>query len=158
MFGSQARKQRARREERFDNPQRGGKAIGKTASGKVIYATPDVSEKDFDENEQAEVKKARAKKDRADSPKRWDAGRVDAGGEGSRGGKIIGRTKGGKPIYQNHNHPGHSDFSSGEHKEAEKVSIKLMDKELAKKPGDASVHNRFRLSAVHHKEQAEKKK
>ena len=34
------------------------------------------------------------------------------GGEGSRGGKIIGHTKSGKAIYDHFDHPGHKDFTS----------------------------------------------
>ena len=40
------------------------------------------------------------------------------GGEGSRGGKIIGRTKSGKPIYNKHGHPGHKDFTAADHQAA----------------------------------------
>ncbi len=47
--------------------------------------------------------------------------RNDVGtGAGSRGGKVIGRTKTGKPIYMNHNHPSHGDFNAGDHKDAAK--------------------------------------
>src|SRR5690349_8453397 len=38
--------------------------------------------------------------------------------EGSRGGKVIGHTKSGKAIYDTHNHPGHKDFTSEDHREA----------------------------------------
>ncbi len=52
--------------------------------------------------------------------------RNDAGtGAGSRGGKVIGRTKSGKPIYMNHNHPSHSLFSPKDHDEAAKIQSKL---------------------------------
>lgn len=44
--------------------------------------------------------------------------RMDVGGEGSRGGKIIGHTSSGKPIYMNHKHPSHSSFSQQDHMEA----------------------------------------
>ena len=46
--------------------------------------------------------------------------RVDIGavGPGSRGGRVIGRTKSGKPIYASHSHPSHKDFTSPDHKEA----------------------------------------
>lgn len=39
-------------------------------------------------------------------------------GEGSRGGKIIGHTKSGKPIYNTANHLKHKDFSKEDHMEA----------------------------------------
>lgn len=38
--------------------------------------------------------------------------------EGSRGGKVIGHTKSGKPIYDTFEHSGHKDFSRKEHIEA----------------------------------------
>lgn len=37
---------------------------------------------------------------------------------GPRGGNIIGKTKSGKPIYDEANHPGHKDFSKDDHEEA----------------------------------------
>ena len=47
--------------------------------------------------------------------------RVDTNGEGSRGGKIIGHPSSGKPIYMNHNHPTHKEFSSSDHRDAVKL-------------------------------------
>ena len=47
--------------------------------------------------------------------------RRDATGEGSRGGVVIGRTSTGKPIYMNHSHPGHANFSKDDHKDAARV-------------------------------------
>ena len=45
--------------------------------------------------------------------------KVDAGGgEGSRGGKVIGHTSSGKPIYLNPKHAAHGDFTKQEHTEA----------------------------------------
>lgn len=41
-----------------------------------------------------------------------------AEGEGSRGGKVIGHTKSGKPIYENANHEGHKNFTIAEHNDA----------------------------------------
>ena len=50
-------------------------------------------------------------------------------GEGSKGGKVIGHTISGKPIYENANHASHKDFTAVDHgnaafhhqKEAEKA-------------------------------------
>ena len=39
-------------------------------------------------------------------------------GAGSRGGKVIGHTRTGKPIYANSRHKGHEQFSAEEHKDA----------------------------------------
>ena len=46
------------------------------------------------------------------------ASEIEKAGEGSRGGKIIGHTSRGKPIYESANHPGHKDFTPAEHFEA----------------------------------------
>ena len=51
--------------------------------------------------------------------------KVDGGGEGSRGGVVIGRTSGGKPIYKNHEHPSHKLFTAKDHDEAAAVQTKL---------------------------------
>lgn len=39
-------------------------------------------------------------------------------GEGSKGGKVIGHTKSGKPIYESHSHPDHANFSKEDHADA----------------------------------------
>ncbi len=41
--------------------------------------------------------------------------KVDAGGEGSKGGHIIGHTGSGKPIYRNAKHPDHKGFTAKDH-------------------------------------------
>lgn len=43
---------------------------------------------------------------------------IQKGGEGSKGGKIIGHTKSGKPIYGTAFHSGHQDFTYYDHKDA----------------------------------------
>ncbi len=40
------------------------------------------------------------------------------GGEGARGGIVIGHTGTGKPIYRHHNNPAHNSFTVAEHNEA----------------------------------------
>lgn len=54
------------------------------------------------------------------------------GGEGSKGGKVIGHTKSGKPIYDSHSHESHKDFSSEDHKDAYQLHDKTK-KELGSK-------------------------
>jgi len=49
-------------------------------------------------------------------------------GEGSKGGKIIGHTKSGKPIYDIANHESHSKFTKEERIEKEDKKRKLFDK------------------------------
>ena len=56
--------------------------------------------------------------------------KVDGVGEGSRGGKIIGHTTGGKPIYGNHNHPGHKGFSAEDHFKAHDLHVKQVEELL----------------------------
>lgn len=51
---------------------------------------------------------------------------IEKGGEGSRGGKIIGHTKSGKPIYDTIRHSGHKDFSVEDHFDAERLHIKKL--------------------------------
>lgn len=41
--------------------------------------------------------------------------------EGSRGGKIIGHTGSGKPIYDSANHPSHKNFTSEDHRDASAI-------------------------------------
>jgi hypothetical protein len=51
-------------------------------------------------------------------------GDIKKGGEGSQGGKIIGHTKSGKPIYESFNHPSHSNFTTRDHEDAGTVHQK----------------------------------
>ena len=78
--------------------------------------------------------------------------KVDAGaGPGSRGGKIIGHTKSGKPVYMNHNHPSHKEFTATEHIQAKNVHFaasKMGNKEAHKKAMDhhqARFHERIKI-------------
>jgi hypothetical protein len=43
---------------------------------------------------------------------------LEKGGEGSRGGKVIGHTQSGKPIYENFEHKGHKNFTKTDHEDA----------------------------------------
>lgn len=54
--------------------------------------------------------------------------RLQKSGEGSRGGKIIGHTKSGKPIYDTHDHPSHSNFTSQDHEDAVEAHYALRKK------------------------------
>ena len=72
--------------------------------------------------------------------------KVDAGGEGSRGGKIIGHTSGGKPIYVNAKHPDHKSFTSDDHFEAA-----LLHK-VAKRKGKHEGVNHDRMRRQHRNE------
>lgn len=54
------------------------------------------------------------------------------GGEGSRGGKVIGHTDSGKPIYDKHSNVAHIDFDSYDHSDARDIHVNKMQ-ELDKK-------------------------
>lgn len=63
---------------------------------------------------------------------------IEKGGEGSRGGKIIGHTKSGKPIYESVGgsvkkfNKDHSHFSSEDHRESADLHKKLRDEHRGK--------------------------
>lgn len=44
--------------------------------------------------------------------------KLEKAGEGSKGGKVIGHTKSGKPVYEKFNHSAHKDFTPDEHMDA----------------------------------------
>jgi len=46
---------------------------------------------------------------------------IQKGGEGSRGGKIIGHTKSGKAVYQNKDYHQYNDFNEEDHRDASKL-------------------------------------
>jgi hypothetical protein len=49
----------------------------------------------------------------------WDlAEQIEKGGEGSRGGKVIGHTKSGKPIYGDKSADHYKDYSTQDHRDA----------------------------------------
>ena len=85
---------------------------------------------------------------------------LEKGGEGSRGGKIIGHTSTGKPIYKTHsNDPRsrveelHDDFTPTEHREAKVLHRKL--KNEGEKKGDFSDwhnhnHGEWAHNSLHH--------
>ena len=85
--------------------------------------------------------------------------KVDAGtGAGSRGGKVIGRTKTGKAIYMNASHSAHASFDHKEHKQAATVHSEKAEtlrrysgspKERAGRKEQAAKHEE---SATQHKE------
>ena len=78
--------------------------------------------------------------------------KFDVGGEGSRGGKVIGRTSGGKPIYMNANHPGHKDFNAKEHIEAQGTHSQI----AAMKPNNKGIIEHTGGTSAHHMSQSSK--
>ena len=79
--------------------------------------------------------------------------KVDVG-EGSRGGKIIGHTKSGKPVYGTFNHPSHKDFSHDDHLNAHTIHdnerIKYMKIQNGILPGKKGA---AKESEAHHQSQ-----
>lgn len=53
---------------------------------------------------------------------------IEKGGEGSKGGKVIGHTKSGKPIYANKHPADYNNFTTQDHKDAKKTHIAESDK------------------------------
>jgi hypothetical protein len=66
-----------------------------------------------------------------------DTNDIEKGGEGSKGGKVIGHTKSGKPIYENHNHPSHKEFNSQDDKDAAEAHNKFVDEHMDRIPKGA---------------------
>lgn len=72
--------------------------------------------------------------------------------EGSRGGKVIGHTKSGKPVYEDHKRSDHSDyenFNAKDHKEASQLHY-----DIARKLQDGKGHydhdEKTRFKITHH--------
>lgn len=78
------------------------------------------------------------------------------GGEGSKGGKVTGHTKSGKPIYEQHKHESHRSFSVEDHKDAIKLHRELAQKhfDVVNKTTSSSVKKKNNDSAYGHNEQA----
>lgn len=81
---------------------------------------------------------------------------LEKGGEGSKGGKIIGHTKSGKPIYDTFGHSAHKSFTSEEHREAMKIHSELGNQSHGPSPTDPikSKNERHRQEAEKHDEAA----
>jgi len=58
--------------------------------------------------------------------------KLEKGGEGSKGGKVIGHTRSGKPIYDSYNHPSHKNFSGTDHREAADLHSEKVDHYMGK--------------------------
>lgn len=74
--------------------------------------------------------------------------------EGSRGGKVIGHTKSGKPIYDTFGHEGHKHFTLTEHKEAVSAHAGITSKLIGEKEKDKKKFSKEGEAALkHHGEQ-----
>lgn len=65
---------------------------------------------------------------------------IEKGGEGTRGGKIIGHTKSGKPIYDNNHANNYKDFTSQDHSDAEDEHLKKYKEHKDKDAKKATDH------------------
>jgi len=65
---------------------------------------------------------------------------LEKSGEGSRGGKVIGHTKSGKPIYDDPNHESHKNFTSEDHYNAADTQFRLGNKDAFREHIDKNFH------------------
>lgn len=79
---------------------------------------------------------------------------LEKSGEGARGGKVIGHTKSGKPIYEKSTHKEHGDFTSADHADAAELHKKLEGDEK----GEASKKKHREEAAYHNSMSAVKNK
>jgi hypothetical protein len=79
-----------------------------------------------------------------DEAKKYDID-LEKGGEGSKGGMVIGHTQSGKAVYQKHsaNHESYSDFSSKDHKDASKLHHRVSENLSLKSPKDSDWHRKI---------------
>lgn len=80
------------------------------------------------------------------------------GGVGTRGGKVIGTTKSGKPIYDSHRHSGHDKFSSQDHSDAAKRHKRKMKKYNTRDYEDRLAYSRHENERSAHRKSAGKGK
>jgi len=67
---------------------------------------------------------------------------IEKAGEGSRGGKVIGHTRSGLPIYENFNHPDHKNFTGNDHIDATLAHHKLGSVESGISQKEQKYHNK----------------
>ena len=82
--------------------------------------------------------------------------RADAEGEGSRGGRVIGHTATGRPIYESHSHPAHEKFSIVEHQAAAEIHERkaLSSRRITRNAKDPGMRASGERTAKTHDEQA----
>lgn len=131
--------------EKSGEGSKGGTVIGHTSTGKPIYA-----HRPYEHHSKEELHKLADKKagrdrmnainelslryeqvsgkkasslalDRKEPFITKPESNIEKGGEGSRGGKIIGHTKSGKAIYDTASHESHKDFTPEDHNDAYKI-------------------------------------
>lgn len=106
-------------------------------------------------SEEDEMKKAMGT---ANTPGAKETIEKGKGGEGSKGGKVIGHTKSGKPIYDTFSHSSHASFTKQDHRDASALHQKLTMDHIDKhnKAEAASDERKAHLKASsHHSDQEE---
>ena len=108
----------------------------------------------YQHNTLKKEKKDIKKSDDSDISKAFEILGIDIkkGGEGSRGGKIIGHTKSGKPIYDSASHSAHKNFTADEHREAAGKHIDKKDSST-----EESVRDSHEFQAKEHEAAAKEK-
>jgi hypothetical protein len=106
----------------------------------------------------ADSKKLEAEQAKDDVKKSEDND-IEKGGEGSKGGKIIGHTKSGKAIYDKFSHKGHKEFTHHDHADARDVHNDKYKESAKAKEGlktDSEEYGKHRESSYHHEGEADK--
>jgi hypothetical protein len=85
-----------------------------------------------------------------DKPEGWE-GQIVKGGEGSKGGKVIGHTASGKPIYADHSHASHESFTPQEHNDASDAHLKISDSEWDKHNKRTPTYEQNSSAAAYHR-------
>jgi len=84
---------------------------------------------------------------------------LEKGGEGSRGGKIIGHTKSGKPVYETHNAMAEKKYTSKDHYDASYAHLDYNEKTEGKRnEHHTSEFDRHHDTSQHKKKNEEIKK
>lgn len=106
----------------------------------------------------ADWHKEQAEKKKDNKVEKSEESDLEKGGEGSKGGKVIGHTSSGKPIYDKFSHASHKDFSVFEHSEAVDHHMKARKEANAKyhDTTDESERQKHKKVALHHTKQWEK--
>lgn len=66
---------------------------------------------------------------------------LEKAGEGSRGGKVIGHTSSGKPIYDTANHPSHANFTKQDHWDARAAHFLRRDSNTTVPSAEEKIHS-----------------
>lgn len=125
---------------------RGGKVIGHTKSGKAIYADTNhashakfTSQDHLDASDQHMVafsnRTSPLTAQPADEASAHHYRQYKISKEKEEGGEVIGKTKSGKPVYENHKHSDYHNFNKEDHNDAAKLHEKKAKEHYEKREG-----------------------